>query len=122
LELDLAGGQRLDRPVVKRRVGAAEAGDQLRTIGQSLEHLSKRFSRLTPCDEVIAQEPDGISGVKAAAHVVGSGWSHRPGPEARDRARHPRRVLTRPEVWIENGGSGETSLVRMGIDHPGGFL
>src|SRR5581483_4959520 len=75
LELDLAGGQRLDRPVVKRRVGAAEAGDQLRTIGQSLEHLSKRFSRLTPCDEVIAQERDGISGVKAAAHVVGSGWS-----------------------------------------------
>src|SRR5689334_8621428 len=69
LELDLTGSQRLDRLVVERRFGAAQAGDQLGTLSQLLEHLAQGLARPAPGHDLLLDEADGVALAEASLDV-----------------------------------------------------
>ena len=86
LELDISMGERLDRPVVQRRVGAPQAGDQLGVVRELLEHLAQRLPRPAPGDDLLLDEADGVAGAEAALSVVDPRRRDRPGADVLERA------------------------------------
>src|SRR5690349_7188719 len=70
LELDLTGGESLDRFVVERSFRATQAGDQFGALSQLLEHLTQGLPRPAPGHDLLLDEADGVALAEAPLGVV----------------------------------------------------
>src|SRR5258708_5198338 len=116
LELDVTGGEGVDLLVAQRRIGAAQARDELGLVGQALEHSPERLAWRSPHNNHLVHEPNRLPLPEAPLGVVARGGRARTRAYPVEGSAHRLGVLGRAPGRIEADGGHEPGLLGPGGD------